>query len=142
MAPFPSLTETWHTNTYAAISPTRKELSVANKTIIITGGGRGLGAETARAYAAAGAKHVALIGRTQSTLEQTKEKIEKEFASVSVSTHAADVADEKAMGEVAGRVKGWDVLVLNAGVLANPPHKIEETPVKDWWRIFEVRAAL
>lgn len=136
-APFPSLTQTWHNTSYDAISPTRHELSVANKTVIVTGGGRGLGAEMARAFAAAGASRVVLIGRTQSTLSQTAERIGKEFASVSVSTYAADVADENAMGKVAKKVEKWDVLILNAGMLADP-EPIETANVTDWWRIFEV----
>ena len=136
-APFPSFTESWHNTSYDAISPTRHELSVADKTVIVTGGGRGLGPEMARAFVVAGASHVVLIGRTQSTLSQTAESIMKEFPSVSVSTHVADVADEAAMGEVAGKVKKWDILILNAGALADP-NSIEKSDVTDWWRIFEV----
>ena len=141
-APYPSLTENWHNTSYDAISPARHELSVANKTVIVTGGGRGLGPEIARAFAVAGASHVVLIGRTQTTLSQTAEKIEKEFSSVSVSTHAADIADEAAMGRVAETVKNWDVLILNAAVLSTPPQTIGKSEVADWWRIFEVSLVL
>lgn len=136
--PFPSLTEAYHSTSYDAISPTRHELSVAHKTIVVTGGGRGLGPEIARAYAAAGASHVVLLGRTQATLSQTAEKIEKEFPSVSVTTHTADVADEAAVGKAAEKVGKWDVLILNAGVLAEPRSVAESDPT-DWWRVFEVR---
>lgn len=134
--PFPSLTEAYHSTSYDAISPTRHELSVAHKTIVVTGGGRGLGPEIARAYAAAGASHVVLLGRTQATLSQTAEKIEKEFPSVSVTTHTADVADEAAVGKAAEKVGKWDVLILNAGVLAEPRSVAESDPT-DWWRVFE-----
>ena len=135
--PFPCFTETWRKTSYDAISPTRHELSVANKTVIVTGGGRGIGAESARAFAAAGASHVVLIGRTQSFLSETAESIQKEFASVSVSTYAADVADEAAMGKAAEKFKNWDVLILNAGTLLEP-RPVEKTEVTDWWRVFEV----
>lgn len=137
-APFPSLTATYHNASYDAISPTRHELSVANKTIIVTGGGRGLGSEIAKAYAAAGASRIVLLGRTQNTLSQTAEQIEKEFGSVSVSTHTADIADEAAIGKAAEKVGKWDVLILNAGVLADP-HPVEKSDPMDWWRIFEVQ---
>ena len=140
-APFPSLTETYHKASYDAISPDRQELSVAHKTIIVTGGGRGLGVEIARAYAAAGASRIVLLGRTQSTLSQTAEKIETQFASVSVSTHAADVADEIAIGKIAEEVGHWDVLILNAGALADP-QSIERSDPADWWRILEVRLGI
>lgn len=138
--PFPCFTETWHNTSYDAISPTRSELSVANKTVIVTGGSRGIGAESARAFAAADASHVVLIGRTQSSLSETAESIQKEFASVSVSTYAADVADEAAMAKAADKFKNWDVLILNAGTLLEP-RPVEKTEVTDWWRVFEVQSS-
>lgn len=134
----PSLTKAYHSTTYDSISPTRHELSVAHKTIIITGGGRGLGPQIARAYAAAGASHVVLIGRTQTTLSKTRDAIEKEFSSVSVTTYIADVADEAAVGKAAEKVGKWDVLILNAGLLSDP-HPIEKSEPVGWWRAFEVR---
>lgn len=33
----PSATPTWHNDTYATISPSRPELTVAGKTVIVTG---------------------------------------------------------------------------------------------------------
>lgn len=134
---FPSLTETYHSSSYDAISPTRRELSVANKTAIITGGAQGIGLETAKAYAAAGASHIALIGRTQSTLSKAKEAIEKE-SSTSVTTHTADVADEVAVGKAAAEVGKWDVLILNAGVVP-AANSIEQSEPGKWWSAFEVR---
>lgn len=35
--PYPSLTSTWHNDTYPSISPSRPELSVAGKTVVIAG---------------------------------------------------------------------------------------------------------
>ena len=140
-APYPSLTETYHQTSYSAISPTRPGLSVAHKTIIITGGGRGIGPEIAKAYAAAGASHVVLIGRTQTTLSRTKDEIEKAFSSVTVTTCIADIADEAAVGKAAEEVGKWDVLILNAGLLAEPL-PVEKSDPDDWWRVFEVRLGL
>jgi hypothetical protein len=51
--PFP--TKTSHKTAYPAISPTRPELTAKGKTIVITGGGTGIGAETALYFAKAGA---------------------------------------------------------------------------------------
>jgi hypothetical protein len=39
--PFPSPTSKYHDTTYASISPTRPELSVKGKTVVVTGGGTG-----------------------------------------------------------------------------------------------------
>lgn len=132
----PSLTATWHNDTYPAINPTNQNLSAEGKTVVVTGGGRGIGAEIARAFAIAGAGHVALLGRTQSTLLSTKSALENEFSKVKVTTHIADIADENEVQNAATEVGAWDVLVLNAGV--QPQSKpVAKTSVTEWWRTFE-----
>ena len=135
--PFPSLTAEWHNDTYAAIDPKKPALSAAGKTVIVTGAGAGIGRETTRAYAAAGASSIALLGRTLATLSETKGIVEAEFPSVCVTTHPVDIADEAAVRKAAGDIGKWDVMVLNAGVLTSPV-SIAEANVKDWWRVFEV----
>lgn len=90
-APFPSPTTSWHTTTYASLSPTRPSLSAAGKSVLITGGGTGIGAETARTFAAAGAARIALVGRRQQPLLETKAAIQREFPAVDVFVASADV---------------------------------------------------
>ena len=134
---FTSLTADWHNDTYPSISPNNPALSAKGKTVIVTGGGRGLGPEMGRAFAEAGAAHVALLGRTESTLSKTKDAIEADFPSTKVSAHVADVADEAAVRKAAQAVGGWEVLILNAG-FAPKRGPIAETSIGDWWRGFEV----
>ena len=136
-APLPSLTAEWHNTTYDAISPTRPELSAVKKTVVVTGAGTGIGRETIRAYAAAGAAHVALLGRTLATLSETQKILEAEFPSVKISTHVADTADEAAVDKAAAEIGSWDVLILNAGI-AIKKASFDKTSVSDWWRVFEV----
>lgn len=135
--PFPSLTAEWHNDTYDAISPTNPTVSAKGKTVVITGGGVGIGRETAKAYAEAGAAHVAILGRTQKTLDETKSIINQQSPDTKVTTHLADVADEEAVGRAAKDLKGWEILILNAGIMANPA-PIAETTLADWWRVYEV----
>lgn len=137
--PYPSLTSEWHNTTYAAISPTNPSLSasVSGKTIVITGGGVGIGRETAKAYAEAGAAHVAILGRTPKTLSETKAVIEGEGLKTKVTTHIADVADEDAVRRAATEVGAWDVLILNAGLLPKAA-RIENANLGEWWSAFEV----
>ncbi|KAJ6783162.1 hypothetical protein PWT90_03733 [Aphanocladium album] len=94
-APFPSPTQKWHDNTYASLSPLRPELSAAGKTIAITGGGTGIGAETALQFAAAGAARIGLFGRREQPLLDTKAAIAKKFPRVEVFTATADVASKE-----------------------------------------------
>jgi NAD(P)-dependent dehydrogenase (short-subunit alcohol dehydrogenase family) len=90
-APFPSPTSAWHTTTYESLSPTRPELSAKGKTVVVTGGGTGIGAETARYFAKAGALRIALLGRREQPLLNTKASIEDEFPHVEVFVASTDV---------------------------------------------------
>ena len=86
------------------------------QTILVTGGGSGIGRCTAHELASLGA-HVALVGRTAEKLEQVRNEIAEDGGSA--SAHACDIRDEVAVGqtidavlEARGRLDG---LVNNAG---------------------------
>ena len=133
----PSLTKIWHNASYPAISPSNPALSVAGKTVFITGGGAGIGAATARAFAAAGASTVAISGRTEKTLLSAKEDIESAHKGVKVLTFVADVTDAKAMDAAFTSTGKVDVLVHNAGYLPQLV-LIAQSDIQDWWSGFEI----
>lgn len=90
--PFPSPTKRWHTKAQPSTSPTRPELSARGKSVIITGGGTtGIGGETARHFAQAGASRIALLGRREGPLLDNKAHIESEYPGVEVVAIQADV---------------------------------------------------
>ncbi|MFI5001318.1 MAG: SDR family NAD(P)-dependent oxidoreductase, partial [Reyranellales bacterium] len=64
----------------------------AGQTIVVTGGGSGLGRCTAHELRSLGAR-IALIGRTQSKLDQVKE----ELGDPDTFTFAADLREEEAV---------------------------------------------
>lgn len=103
-------------------------MSLANKVVLITGAGTGIGADTARAFCAAGAS-VVLNGRRQSVLEQTARLIDPTGRSVAiVSGDIGDLATSKRMVETAiQRFGGVDVLFNNAGIFAPTPF-LDVTP--------------
>lgn len=131
--PLPSATPTWRNDTYAAISPSKPELSASGKTVVITGAGTGIGRETAVAFAAAGAAHVALLGRNSDSLKQTASALP---SSVSTSSHVVDVTQEDALAQVAKAIGKWDVLVLGAGYVSSPS-TIAASDFKEFWQSFE-----
>lgn len=139
--PFPSLTATWHNTTYPAIDPTQSHLSVSGKTVLITGGGRGIGAKIARSFAAAGASIIAITGRSSSSLESTKAAIESEFPNTKVLVSAADVTDEAAVNEAfsslsqANSGNGVDICIHNAAYLPNMG-PIATIDTSEWWSGF------
>lgn len=123
-APFPSPTSTWHTSTYQSLSPTRPELSAQGKNVLVTGGGSGIGAETARYFAEAGASRIALLGRREQPLLDTKASIEHKFPNIEVFVSATDITIKSEVDEVFAKFVGdqrLHVLVNSAGTVG--PHE-------------------
>lgn len=89
-----------------------------DKVVVVTGAGRGIGLEMARAFAAEGAK-VAVISRNESSCGGAVNTINSEFPEAS-RAYAVDVADGAAVDEVAKKIVAdfgkVDVLVNNAGI--------------------------
>ncbi len=89
-----------------------------NKIAVVTGAGRGIGQEIARALAAEGAK-VALISRSASSCGKAAEEINASFPGAA-SAYPVDVADHEAVQELAKKITNElgtvHILVNNAGV--------------------------
>ncbi|HUJ92844.1 MAG TPA: SDR family oxidoreductase [Gaiellaceae bacterium] len=94
---------------------------------LVTGGGRGIGANVARELASAGME-VWVTGRTAEQVESV----------------AAEIGGHALVGDVSSRddVERWvaaagaiDLLVCNAGI-SGPEEALAEPD--DWWRVFEV----
>ncbi|MBY6155341.1 SDR family oxidoreductase [Vannielia litorea] len=103
------------------------------KSIIITGGGSGVGRSTAEAFFEAGWK-VGLIGRRREALEETANGRE-------ALVLPCDVTDEAAVeGAFAEAAKAWgrvDAVFNNAGVsLGGAP--IDEIDVADWRNLIDI----
>src|SRR3954452_23431978 len=105
-------------------------LDFTGKTVLITGGGNGIGAASARKFAASGAL-VAVIDRDGDAAR----KVAAEIANGAVG-YELDVSDGAAFarlaGEVAAKQGGIDVLVNSAGTTTR--QTIEAMPVADWER--------
>ena len=93
-----------------------------NKVAIITGGGSGIGLETAKQFVAQGGS-VVIIGRDAEKLTLAAQEIDSTGASVAVL--AGDVGKvataERAIGLATERFGGIDVLFNNAGIFKPTP---------------------
>jgi len=101
-------------------------IDLSGKRVIVTGGASGIGVETARALAGAGAE-VTIAVRDVAAGTRVADELNGSGLSGQVKVGRLDLADR---ASVAGFVAGWtgplDVLVNNAGVMANPLQRSPE----------------
>lgn len=137
---FPSLTKVWHNKPYSDIDPTRPELSAKNKVIAITGGGGAIGSAIALAFARAGSRKIAVIGRREGPLRETKKKVENKVPNAHVLVVHGDLTQADSMRGALGNVKqelgGIDILVANGGYLPKFQALAEADP-EEWRMGFE-----
>jgi 3-oxoacyl-[acyl-carrier protein] reductase len=106
-------------------------MDVEGKVVLITGGGRGIGAALAKAFADSGAK-VALFARTEEEVEQVAAE-HHGLALVGDVRFAEDC--EHVAKEVMEHYGSIDILINNAGVAANKP--LTEHTEEDYDAIME-----
>ncbi len=115
--------------------PGGRTYRVAGRTVLITGGGAGIGRALARVLHARGAV-VALVDRDGAALEAAAEELGDR-----VLTAVADVRDRdgvaSAVRGLAGRAGGLDVVVANAGVTP-PPATLRQIEPGEFDRVLAV----
>jgi NAD(P)-dependent dehydrogenase (short-subunit alcohol dehydrogenase family) len=106
---------------------------LSGQVALVTGGGRGIGANIARELGSAGAR-VAVSARSKDQVEA----VAQEIGGLAV---VADVSDrnsvEAMVAEVESALGPIDLLCANAGIGSDEDAPWEMKP-DDWWRIFEV----
>ncbi|KAJ3820913.1 short-chain dehydrogenase/reductase [Lentinula raphanica] len=125
LSPF-TLTKTHHHDTYPSISSTNPSLSQSGKSILITGGGTGLGFQIARSFAKAGASRIIIVSRRIDVLDAAAAQLQEEFKHS--RTKPEFIPCQGDIGNDASISSLWDflnsqnifvhVLVLNAARLA------------------------
>ena len=102
----------------------REPYDFSGKSVVITGGSRGLGLVLARELAAEGAK-LTLIARDEADLQRAEEDIRTRDPFAEVLITAADVRKryeaERAIGRAIERFGSVDVVINNAGIIQVGP---------------------
>ena len=110
------------------------KIDLSGKIALVTGGGNGIGAATARALAKTGAR-VAVIDRDGEAAARVAAEI-----GGGATSHALDVSDGEAFtrlaSDIAAQAGGIDILVNSAGTITR--QTIAAMPAADWDRILAV----
>ena len=107
------------------------DLGLAGKSVLITGGSRGIGFACAKAFVAEGSR-VHLAARDRGALQQARSRLEGE-----VALHAIDLRDAAALRELAATCAHVDVLVNNAGDI--PGGTLESIDDAKWRHAWELK---
>jgi 3-oxoacyl-[acyl-carrier protein] reductase len=103
--------------------------SESRRVAFVTGGGRGIGANIARALAEDGWS-VVVGARTRDEIEDVAQEIGGRAVEL-------DVSDPESVSGAFAKAGDVDLLVANAGI-GNQPAPTWELSAGDWWRVFEV----
>jgi len=107
--------------------------ALLNKTVLITGGGGGIGFEAARAFSYMGANvMIAEIDAAKGTKAQ--KLINEEFGNENVDFYHIDISDEKQIDKlyeyISNKYVQLDVIINNAAVV--PMGAVDTVPIADW----------
>ena len=103
--------------------------SLAGKRAVITGGGSGIGADMALAFAQAGAD-VTITGRQEAALQAVAEQHN------AIHFAVVDVTDEAAMVALFEKIGSVDIVIANAGAAESAP--FAKTSFEQWQRMLNV----
>ncbi|KAI0141712.1 short chain dehydrogenase [Xylariaceae sp. FL1272] len=134
--PFPCPTQKWHNDLYPPVEYTNPQLSREGETVVVTGAGSGVGRETAVAFATAGAKHILLLGRNETTLKETESQILQANNNTEITIQVGDVSCEDVIQQVAGSLDSWNVMVHCAAYM-NTPAPISTADVDTYFKCYE-----
>lgn len=110
-------------------------MDMTGKTVLITGASRGIGAETARVFAKAGA-NVALVARGQSQIADLAGEIGQQAIAIPCNV-ASNREVSAAVETTVDTFGGLDVLINNAGVI-EPISHLTTSDVDAWGDVIDI----
>ena len=111
------------------------DLNLRNKTVLITGGSKGIGLACAKEFAAEGC-NLHLVSRTKEDLENAKKEIEAEHG-VQIKIHSFDLSNSMHVDQLVKSCPTIDILVNNAGAI--PAGDIQAVEEERWRAAWDLK---
>lgn len=126
-----------HFDPYSRADPALLKNEFAGKSVLITGGGYGIGPAIAKSFAEAGVAEIILVGRTESKLKSTAAELAS-FKNTKVSFYQVDISSKSDVKKLFDSLTiSPDVLVNNAGFMATPANFIQ-ADLDEYWEAFTI----
>jgi NAD(P)-dependent dehydrogenase (short-subunit alcohol dehydrogenase family) len=127
-----------HLQQYPRLSPRSLSNELKGKTVLLTGGGHGIGAAIAKSFAEAGVREIILVGRDESKLRTTAKEVEAYHSTTTVQYRIADISSTNDVKQLFASISvSPDILINNAGFLATPANFVD-ADLNDYWHAFQV----
>lgn len=110
-------------------------IDLTGKTALVSGSTAGIGFAIAKGLALSGAR-VIVNGRSAERVDAAIENLRKDVAAALLLGFAGDLADPRAVSNLAGEYPEVSILVNNLGIFE--PKPFFEIPDEDWERFFRV----
>ena len=111
------------------------DLKLQGRTVLVTGGSKGIGFAVAEGFAAEGC-NLHLVARTAETLEAARKKIQDAHG-VEVAVHPVDLSRSDAVGKLVQTCPTPDILVNNAGAI--PGGDLEAITEPRWREAWDLK---
>ncbi|QMW44040.1 hypothetical protein G4B11_007410 [Aspergillus flavus] len=129
--------KTLHFQPYAGLADALGRADLSGRSVLITGGGHGIGFKIATSFAERGVGRILLVGRTESRLVEATKRLSS-IAGTSVRYEVADLASQDDIRRVFETLKcSPDILINNAGYMPNPESFLT-TNLSEYWFGFTI----
>ena len=126
-----------HFDPYPRVDPALLKKEFAGKSVLVTGGGYGIGSAIAKSFAEAGVAQIILAGRTEAKLKATADELAS-FKDTRLSFYQVGISSKSDVKKLFDSLTvSPDVLVNNAGFMATPANFIQ-ADLDEYWEAFTI----